>query len=212
MEVGRRRPAPQSPPPPAGRCPPELRPPPSLRVPPPCPGTCCAPGWARCRRARCCWARCWVSAGGAWEPRTGSGWGGGEGRRGALRAGGSGRGAGGAALAALLMSRCRPSGALGEDARGPRGSRGTAPRTAPWGRTPQSGRAVLCSHRGHFPADNSTSRSASSGKKSMYFFPVIKPAAPPCVRRCPRAAPPCPAPSVGFFPSFSLFLRVEGEV
>lgn len=138
--------------------------------------------------------------------------GGGEGRRGALRAGGSGRGAGGAALAALLMSRCRPSGALGGDARGPRGSRGTAPRTAPWGRTPQCGRAVLCSHRGHFPADNSTSRSASSGKKSMYFFPVIKPAAPPCVRRCPRAAPPCPAPSVGFFPSFSLFLRVEGEV
>lgn len=212
MEVGRRRPAPQSPPPPAGRCPPELRPPPRSVSPPPCPGTCCAPGWARCRRARCCWARCWVSAGGAWEPRTGSGWGGGEGRRGALRAGGSGRGAGGAALAALLMSRCRPSGALGGDARGPRGSRGTAPRTAPWGRTPQSGRAVLCSHRGHFPADNSTSRSASSGKKSMYFFPVIKPAAPPCVRRCPRAAPPCPAPSVGFFPSFSLFLRVEGEV
>lgn len=211
MEVGRRRPAPQSPPPPAGRCPPELRPPPRS-VSPPVSRHLLRSGMGALPPGALLLGALLGERRGCVGTAYGERLGGGEGRRGALRAGGSGRGAGGAALAALLMSRCRPSGALGGDARGPRGSRGTAPRTAPWGRTPQCGRAVLCSHRGHFPADNSTSRSASSGKKSMYFFPVIKPAAPPCVRRCPRAAPPCPAPSVGFFPSFSLFLRVEGEV
>lgn len=79
------------------------------------------------------------------------------------------------------MSRCRPSGALGGGRSGSGGSRGTAPRTGPWSRTPRRGRAVLCSHRGHFPADNSPLPLGIERKKSMYFFPVIKPAAPPRV-------------------------------